>query len=139
MSYKILAILMYNKQSEMIEPMVSVYQMRFRPNRFTINYIHTIKQIYEKYYEYNIDLHNVLIDSKEAFNSVDRSLISECLKEYKIPRKLIRLTTLTLKNTTAKVKINNELSESLIVNTSVKQDLLSVLLFNVIIYQVYEG
>jgi hypothetical protein len=67
---------------------------------------------------------------------VNRSLITECLKEYKIPRKLTHLTTLTLKNTRAKVKINNELSES-VVNTGVKQgDPLSALLFSVIMEQV---
>jgi hypothetical protein len=104
--------------------------MGFRPNRSTTDNIHTIKQIYEKCYEYSIDIHNIFVDFKQAFDSVNRSLISECLKEYKIPRKLIHLTALTLKNTTAKVKINNELSESLIVNTGVKQgDPLSVLIF----------
>jgi hypothetical protein len=91
--------------------------MGCRPNRSTIDNIHTVKQTYEKHYEYNIDLHNVFVDFKQAFNSVDRSLISDCLKEYKIPRKLLGLTALTLKNTTAKFKINNELSESLRVNT----------------------
>jgi hypothetical protein len=54
-------------------------------------------------------------------------------EECKVPRKLIRLTALTLKNTTAKVKINNELSASLIVNTGFQQrDSLSALLFSVI-------
>lgn len=44
------------------------------------------------------------------------------------------------KNTTAKVKINNELSESLIVNTGVKHgDLIATLLFNVIMYQVMKS
>jgi hypothetical protein len=106
----------------------------------TIDNIHTIKQIYEKYYECHTDLHNVFVDFKHAFDSVNRSLISKCLEEYKIPRKLIRLTALTLKNTTAKVKKNNELSESLIVNTGVKQgDPLSALLFSVIMDQVLKS
>lgn len=99
--------------------MISDCQMGFRPNRSIIDNIHTTKQIYEKCYEYSIDLHNVFVDFKQAFYSVDRSLISECLKECKIPRKLICLIALTLKNTVPKVKINNELSESLIVNTGV--------------------
>jgi hypothetical protein len=120
--------------------MISDCQMRFRPNRSIIDNIHTIKQIYEKCYEYSTDLHNVFVDFKQAFDSVNRSLISECLKEYKTPRKLICPTPLTLKNTTAKVKINNELSETLIVHTGVKQgDPLSALLFIVIMYQVLKS
>jgi hypothetical protein len=130
-SHKIFAILIYNKLSERIEPMISDCQMGFRPNRSTIDNIQTIKQIYENSYEYNIDLHIVFLDFKQAFDSVNKSLISECLKKCKIPRKLIRLTGLTLKNTAAKVKINNELSESLIGNTGFKQGYpLSALLFS---------
>jgi hypothetical protein len=76
----------------------------------------------------------------QTFDSVNRPLISECLKEYKIPSKLIRLTALKLMNTTAKVEINNELSESLIVNTGVKQGApLSALLFSVIMDQVLKS
>jgi hypothetical protein len=86
--------------------MISDCQMGFSPNRSTI--------------DTQPNLHNVFVDFKQAFDSVNRSPISECLKKYKIPKKLIRLTALVLKNTTAKVKINNELSESLIVNTGVK-------------------
>jgi hypothetical protein len=57
-----------------------------------------------------------------------------------VPKKLIRLTALTLKNTSAKVKIKNEISESLIVNTGVKQgDPLSALLFIVIMDQVLKS
>jgi hypothetical protein len=44
-------------------------------------YIHTTKRIYEKCYEYNTDVRNVFLDFKPAFDSVNRSLISECLKE----------------------------------------------------------
>jgi hypothetical protein len=95
--------------------------MGCRPNRSSIDNINTIEKYMKNEYEYNIDLHNVFVDFKQAFNSVDRPLISECLTEYKIPRKLMRLTALTVKNTTAKSKINNELSESLRVNTGVKQ------------------
>jgi hypothetical protein len=54
-SYKIFAILIYNKLREMNEPMISDCQMGFGPNRSTtIDNIYTIKQIYEKYYEYSI-------------------------------------------------------------------------------------
>jgi hypothetical protein len=140
MSYKIFAILIYNKLSERIESMISDYQMGFMPNRSAIYNIHTIKQMYEKCYEYSIDIHNVFVDFKQAFDSVNMSLVSESLKEYRIPRKLIGTTALTLKNTTAKFKINNEVSESLIVNTGVKQgDLLSALLFSVIMDQVLKS
>jgi hypothetical protein len=71
---------------------------------------------------------------------LNRSLISECLKKYEIPRKLIRLTALTLKNATAKVKINNELSKSQIMNAGVKQgDSLSVVLFSVLMDQILKS
>ena len=64
-----------------------------------------IRQIIEKCYEYNIDIHNV--DYTHAFDSIKRNKILDSLTQNKIPPKLIRLVKLTLENTTEKVEVNN--------------------------------
>jgi len=64
-----------------------------------------IRQIIEKCYEYNIDIHNV--DYTHAFDSIKRNKILNFLTQNKIPPKLIRLVKLTLENTTEKVEVNN--------------------------------
>jgi len=61
-TYKIFTILLYNQLSKIIEPENGNYQMGFRPNRPIIDNIFIVRQIYEKCYEYNIDLHNIFID-----------------------------------------------------------------------------
>ena len=43
-----------------MEGKLGEYHRGFRPNRSTVNNIFTLRQMYEKCYEHNIELHNVL-------------------------------------------------------------------------------
>jgi hypothetical protein len=83
---------------------VGEYQSGFRPNRSTIDQIHTARQILEKCYEFGIELHNISIDFKQAFDKVNRTKMYENLKLLKIPTKLIRLVKTTLENSKAVVE-----------------------------------
>jgi len=70
----------------------------------------------------------------QAFDSVNRNRIIECLTEYEVPNKLITITGLTIQNVTAKVKIGNYYSIELKIVTGVKQgDPLSATLFSILI------
>ena len=69
----------------------------------------------------------------QAFDSVNRSTIHECIKQYKVPRKLIKLVQATLQRTKVKVKINNDMTEQFEITSGVKQgDPLSALLFSIV-------
>jgi hypothetical protein len=70
-----------------------------------------IWQIYEKSHEHIIEEHNFLIDFKQAFDSVNRALIPNCMKLFNVPSKLIKLINSTLQHTKVKVKINGTLTE----------------------------
>ena len=48
-----------------------------------------IRQIFEKCFEHNIDWHNISVDYTQAFDSVYRNKIVECLVQYKVPGKLM--------------------------------------------------
>jgi sorting nexin-29 len=109
--YKIFAILLHNRICTAVEQKIGEYQMSFRPNRSTIDNIFIIRQIYEKCHEHNTELHNAFVDFMQAFDSVNRPMIPECLKQYKVPRKLIKLVQATLQQTRVKVKINNVMTE----------------------------
>jgi hypothetical protein len=90
--------------------------------------------MYEKCYEYNIDLHNIFIDFSYAFDTVNRNVIYNSLIKYKVPYKLIKLIKLTLQQTKMKMKINNSYMVWFKTKTGVRQgDPLSTLLFSVVL------
>jgi len=45
--------------------------MGFRPNRSTIDNIFIVRQIYEKFHEHNIYVHNIFMDFSQAFDTVN--------------------------------------------------------------------
>jgi hypothetical protein len=122
---------------DIIEAELGDYQSGFRPNRFTIDNIFMVRQIIERFYEYNIDIHNIFVDYTHAFDSTKRNKILDFLIQNKIPFKLIKSIKLTLENTTTKVKINNAYTAEFREETGVKQgDPLSPTLFSLVIQTV---
>ena len=63
----------------------------------------------------------LFVDFKQAFDSIDRYKLYQVMEDMKIPHKLIRLVKMTMKNTTARVKVNNKLSNSFTFSAGVKQ------------------
>lgn len=126
---------MLNKRlTGIIESKLDDYQMRFRANISTIDNIFIVRQIFEKCHEFKIELHNIFVDYSQAFDSVSRNKIIDCLREYEVPMKLIKLINLTLIETIARVKINDNISEFFNVRTGVKQgDPLSATLFSLVV------
>jgi hypothetical protein len=61
-TYKIFICLIYNRLAKHSEQILGDYQLGFRPNRPTIDQIHTVRQILEKCYEFGVELHNIFID-----------------------------------------------------------------------------
>jgi hypothetical protein len=65
------------------------------------------------------------------YDSIDREKLLTVLQAFGIPRKLIKLTGMTMNNTKCKVKVQNTLSEKFKVNRGLRQgDQLSLTLFN---------
>ena len=132
--YKIYAILLNKRLSEITENKLGDFQMGSRPNRSTIDNIFMLWQIFEKCYEYNIELHNIFLDYSQVFDSVNRNKIIECLIKYEVPKKLIKLIGLILTNSIAKVKICNQFKNEFRIISGVKQgDPLSKTLFSIVI------
>jgi hypothetical protein len=104
--HKIFACFIYNRLTKYLELTLSEYQAGFRRSRSTIYQIHAVRQILEKCYEFGIELHNIFIDFKQAFDKVNRPKIYESLKMLKIPTKLIKLVKTTLTNSRAVVDIS---------------------------------
>ena len=119
-----------------IEPYVELslgdYQCGFRKGRSTTDQIFSLRLILEKFYEYNLPLHQFYIDFKQAFDTINRSYIFNSMAEFGIPNKLIVLAKMTLSHTLNKVNIQGKLSESFETYNGIRQgDSLSTLLFNI--------
>ena len=87
--------------------------------------------ILERACEYKVDIHQLYIDYKQAYDTINRAELVEIMKEFGIPMKLVRLVKMTLANTNSKVKIQGKLSPSFETMIGLRQgDSLSTLLFN---------
>lgn len=136
-AYKILATILYDRLSVYTEEILGDYQCGFRAGRSTTDQIFTIRQIMEKAWEYNIAIHQLFLDFKQAYDSIDRNVLFNIMEEFGIPAKLIRLTKATLTDTKCKILLQNILSDNFTVDTGVRQgDRLSTLLFNLALEKV---
>jgi len=132
--YKIFTCLIYNMSTKYSELTLGEYQAGFRSGRSTIDHIHVVRQILEKCYDFGIELHNVFIDFKQAFDKVNRPKIYESLKVLKIPTKLIKLVKTTLTNSRAVVEVYQGRTDVFNINNGLRQgDALSTILFNLVL------
>jgi sorting nexin-29 len=112
------------------EKIIGVYQCGFRRNKSVIDKILVLRQMIEKHNELRLDLHMLFIDFKQAFGSINRKRLFEAMDKMGIPQKLIRLIRMTMCQTKAKVKIDNQISAPFEFNKGVKQgDGMSTTLF----------
>jgi hypothetical protein len=137
-AYKVLSSIIATRLTVLADERVGEYQCGFRRNRSTIDHIFTIRATLEKCWEHNIDIHQLFIDFKQAYDSIDRRKLRETLRSFEIPEKLIRMIQLTLKQTTCRVRIQGDISRSFLVLRGLRQgDCLSTILFNLILERVF--
>ena len=107
------------------------HQCGFRRNRSTIDHVFCIRQILEKKWEYNEEVHQLFIGFKKAYDSVRREVLYKILIEFGIPKKLVRLIKMSLTETYSRVRVGNNVSDRFPISNGLRQgDALSPLLFN---------
>ena len=85
----------------------------------------------EKMWENNLDLTQIFVDFRQAYDSIDRNKLFEIMLYFQIPIKLVQLTRLTMIQTTAKVKLQTGMTDPFNVTRGLKQgDGLAPTLFN---------
>lgn len=122
-AYTIFGMILYDRLAVYTEDIIGEYQGGFRVGRSTIDKIFTIRQIMEKAYEYNIPIHQLLVDFKQAYDSLDRNAFFPIMDGFGIPLKLISLIKATLINTKCRILIQGSLSEPFDIDTGFKHPL----------------
>jgi hypothetical protein len=114
-----------------MEDTVGNYQAGFRNSKSTTDQSFAMKQILEKCFDYDIDIHCIFTDFKQTFDGINRNELHKSLHKLGIPRKLINLIKGSLTNTKGKVVIQGICSEEFETQKGVKQgDAVSTILFN---------
>ena len=100
----------------------------------TIDNIFALRQISEKYYEFNRTVWNVFIDFSQAYDSIHRKSLWHILESFGVPNKLIKLLQACYSSTRGKVRIGGQLSEEFEITSGLKQGCpLSTILFNFVL------
>jgi sorting nexin-29 len=129
-TYKIFTQLVAKHLEPYAEEMLGDYECGFYRGRSATDQIFSLRMILEKSYEYNVNIHQLYIDYKQAYNSINRDQLIEIIKEFGIPGKLVKLVKMALENTN-KVKIQGKMSPSFEMVVGLRQDdALSTLIFN---------
>ena len=81
-----------------------------------------------------MDVTQLFIDFKKAYDSIRREALYNILMEFGIPKKLVRLIKMCLTETYSRVRVGKNLSEMFPIRNGLKQgDALSPLLFNFVL------
>lgn len=114
-----------------VEEIVGNYQCGFRRGKSTTDHVFALKQIMSKYYEVGKDLHLVIVDYKQAYDSVDREELLKALVILGIPKKYVNIIKACYEKTLRRVRYMQSISDPFEVKSGLKPgDALSPALFN---------
>jgi len=130
-AYKVLSNIIMNRINFFAEEILEECQCGFRCGRGTTEQIFIIRQLMEKCFEFNTELHFLFVDFKQAFDSINRIELINAIESFGIPKKLVRLVNMAMENNKAKVIIDGNVGKDFDVKQGVRQgDGLSAVLFN---------
>jgi len=130
-TYKILSNILLSRLILYAKKIIGDHQCGFRRNRSTIDHILCIRQILEKKWEYNEEVHQLFIDFKKPYDSVRREVVYKILIEFGIPRKLERLIKMSLTETYSRFRGDKNVSDRFLIRNGLKQgDARSSMFFN---------
>jgi len=95
-TYKILSNILLSMSTPYSEEITGDHRCGFRRNRSTTDLIFCISQILDKKWEYNEEVHQLIINSKKAYDSVRKEVLYNILIEFRIPMKPVRLIKMCL-------------------------------------------
>jgi len=116
------------------------YQNGLRDGRSVIGNIFALRIINEKLWVYNRSVQYLFIDFQKAYDSIHRDALWKCMKDFKIPTKLINMCKTCVQKTRSAVRIEGTLSSFFENKTGLQQGgPLSPVLFNLALQKVIQS
>jgi len=81
-----------------------------------------VKQLVEKHYEFDRDLHLLFVDYKKFYDSVNREVLWNSLITFGIPSKTMKMIKLCMDKIRCKIKFNQQMSDEFKVKTGLRQE-----------------
>jgi sorting nexin-29 len=81
-TYKILTYIIRKRLEPIAEQVIWEYQAGFRKGRSTMDHIFTMKRISEKCWEHNVDLFQIYIDFRQAYDHINREKLYEAIAPF---------------------------------------------------------
>ena len=103
--YKIFAKTLLKRIEGPLDEHQPIEQAGFRKDFSVIDHIHAVRQILEKYKEYQLIYYIAFIDYSKAFDSLYHGAIWEALTEQGVEHKYIRLIKNVYQNSSAKIQL----------------------------------
>jgi len=127
---KVYAKVLERRCREILEPQVQEEQCGFRPGRSTTDQTFTLKQIFEKSWEYDNPVYMAFVDLEKAYDRVPRDLLWDTLLEYGIGGVLLAAIQSLYERCCSCVRVGGVKSEMFGVRVGLRQGcVLSPLLF----------
>jgi hypothetical protein len=128
-SYKILTGILKRRLEPFLKRILE-HQAGFQPGTSNTDDLFILIQMTEKCREYKADIY-IFVDFKQAYDCTLCENLETALLEMGIPVKLVKLLNATSKETSREIKIQNELTDIIIMRHGLKQgDILAPLLFS---------
>ncbi|GBP03195.1 LINE-1 retrotransposable element ORF2 protein [Eumeta japonica] len=135
--YKVFSKILLFRLSNTLEENQPKEQAGFRSNFSTIDHIHVLRQLLQKYREYNKVYYLGFVDFHKAFDSLEHQYMWESLKRQGVHTKYIRLLKIIYEKSTVRIKLERT-GEEFSIERGVRQgDPTSPKLFSAVLAMIF--
>ena len=120
-SWKSLCKSLERKHRTIVEPKIQDTQCGFRPGQGTADQLFTLRQVFEKAWEFAKSIYTAFIDLEKAYDRVSRDLLWSVLKKYGISGRLLADIQFLYNDCKSHVRINGSKSDSFRVRVGLRQ------------------